>query len=66
MKHPATDQAAIHRVLTHLVSRGWRIAGVSDRTSFPERHDCSHRWHPATADHYGDAVCNCSNPYCQV
>ena len=30
--------------------------------------DCarSHRWHPATADHYGDAVCNCSNPYCQV
>ena len=34
MKHPATDEVAIRRTLVHLARQGWRIVGVSDRSSY--------------------------------
>lgn len=34
MKHPATDEVAVRRILVHLASQGWRIVGVSDRSSY--------------------------------
>ena len=34
MKHPATDVIAIRRILTHLARQGWRVVGVSDRSSY--------------------------------
>ena len=38
MKHPATDEVAIHRALTYLTSRGWRIRRFNDMPSYGGSH----------------------------